>query len=179
MVQQALLTCFLISLLVSPAFAQDSVATDTTVTIDQAEQDSSKESSQNLQKFRELFNKVVEEEKTQDIQQKDSVQQDPALELGGFVLDETRSKMGRDFYELFYQKWEAPENARNFTLTITEQPSIGRGSVVILKLDYERIFSARLQPRYEYIEAVSEQAVQRVQQIIQQQSQVREQLSGF
>lgn len=166
--------------MVSSAFAQASVATDTTASINQVEKDSThRNDGTDLQKFREIFNKVVEEEKAQDIQQKDSVRQDPTLELGGFVLDETRSKMGRDFYELFYQKWEAPVDAGNYTLTITEQPSIGRGSIVTLKLDYEKIFSARLQPRYEYIEAVSEQAVQRVQQIIQQQSQVRQQLSGF
>lgn len=158
------------SILVEVANAQDS----THVNVPQDGPPDSTQNSSVLENFRKAFSKVVDKKNKHH-----PSEQDPELELGGFVLDETRSKMGRDFYELFYQKWKAPKNAGNYTLTITEQPSIGRGSLVTLKLDYERIFSARLQPRYEYIEAVSEQAVQRVQQIMQQQSQVQEQLSGF
>ncbi|MCW9707166.1 CsgE family curli-type amyloid fiber assembly protein [Fodinibius salsisoli] len=132
-----------------------------------------------LEQFRSAFKSLVNKEKQNQEQSETSPQQDPTLELGGFVLDETRSKMGRDFYNLFYQHWEAPQNASNFTITISEQPTIGRGSQVTIKLDYNQIFSARLQPRYEYIETLSKQAVARSQQAVQQQASVKNQLIGY
>lgn len=178
MVKKSLTTFILLLLTFSVTWAQDTAATDSTVSISQADADSTQD-SQDLKKFRKLFDEIVETEKTATSQQKDSVQQDPALQLGGFVLDETRSKMGRNFYELFYQNWEAPENAGNYTLTITEQPSIGRGTMVTIKIDYERVFNARLQPRYNYIEAVSEQAVARAQEIMKEKVSVKEQLTGY
>jgi hypothetical protein len=46
-------------------------------------------------------------------------------------------------------------------------------------LDYKVIFNARLQPKYEYIDALSQQAVSRTQQIMQQQTSVKQQLSGY
>lgn len=134
-----------------------------------------KKSPSDLQKFRKAFNKLVDKEKAK----KESNQQDPNLDLGGFVLDETRSKMGRDFYHLFYQHWQPPENAGNFTITISERPSFGRGTQVTVKINYESIYEARLQPRYEYIEAVSKQAVSRAQYVVSQQASVRQQLKGY
>lgn len=134
---------------------------------------------QQLERFRSVFKNLVKKEKENQEQSKETSQQDPTLELGGFVLDETRSKMGRDFYNLFYQHWEAPQNTSNFTITISEQPSVGRGSQVTIKVDYNQIFSARLQPRYEYIEALSKQAVARSQRAVQQQASVKNQLMGY
>lgn len=132
-----------------------------------------------LKKFRAAFNSLVKQEEDSVAKESKSGQKDPALDLGGFVLDETRSKMGRDFYNLFYQHWQPPRNASNFTIAISEQPTFGRGSQITIKLDYTEVFSARLQPRYEFIEALSKQAVTRCQRAVQQQSSVRNQLMGY
>src|SRR5699024_1705249 len=129
-----------------------------------------------LEKFREAFNKVLSKKNKKS--ESDS-SQDPSLELGGFVLDETISKLGRNFYVLFYQHWKAPEGASNYTLTITEQPAIGRGTQVTVMLDYDKIFTARLQPRYEYIDALSQQAVARSHKIYKQLDSVEQQLMGY
>ncbi len=139
-----------------------------------------------LEKFRSLFKEVVEKENaekeaTQKEEKKKQKEErvDPVLEFEGLILDETRSKMGRNFYDLFYQNWQAPEDTSNFTITISEQPSFGRGTQIAIKIDYEQVYSARLQPRYEYIEAVSEQAIARCKDVIQQQASVRNQLMGY
>src|SRR5699024_1192979 len=129
-----------------------------------------------LKEFREAFNRVLS---NGDNNPKDQRSQDPTLQLGGFVLDETISKMGRNFYTLFYQHWKAPEGASNYTLTITEQPAIGRGTQVTVMLDYDKIFTARLQPRYEYIDALSQQAVARSHKIYKQLDSVEQQLMGY
>ena len=130
-----------------------------------------------LEAFRSAFANVAEQDSAATGESEN--QGDPVLKFEGMVLDETRSKMARDFYDLFYQQWTNPENAENYTLTIAEQPSLGRGTQITITLDYQQIYTARLQPRYEYIEAVSQQAVAHCQNIIQQQALVREQLTGF
>jgi|AntRauTorcE11898_2_1112593.scaffolds.fasta_scaffold22740_2 hypothetical protein len=143
-----------------------------------------------LEEFRQAFAKVVESKKQNKEESKqhaaetarpepDVGQADPELDLGVLILDETRSKLGGDFYRLFYQNWKSPEDASNITITISEQPSFGRGTQVNIKIDYEKVFSARLQPRYEYIENVSKQAVARAQREIKQHTDVRQQLTGY
>jgi curli production assembly/transport component CsgE len=165
----------------SPAFAYSA---DQAATADSAVVSEDAEKGE-LDKFRAMFNEVVDKEKeakkaAQEAQKETKEERiDPVLEFEGLILDETRSKMGRNFYDLFYQDWQAPEDASNFTITISEQPSIGRGTQIAIKIDYEQVYSARLQPRYEYIEAVSKQAIARCKNVIQQQASVRNQLMGY
>ena len=156
------------------ASAQDSTQVNTGLSLPQDESVDSTQAPSKLEQFRDAFQNAIGKKGTQE-----KAEQDPALELGGFVLDETRSKLARDFYALFYQNWQAPEEASNFTITISEQPSIGIGTQINVKIDYEQVYSARLQPKYEYIEAVSEQAVARCREILRQKAEVRQQLSGF
>jgi len=49
------------------------------------------------------------------------------LEIDGLIIDETRSKIGRDFYDMFYHRWIAPNAASNYSILIKELPSRGRG----------------------------------------------------
>lgn len=162
------------------ASAQDSTQVNTDLKLPQEESADSTDKQADLEKFRDAFQDVIKQKENQEQKAKTKKkEQDPVLELGGFVLDETRSKLARDFYALFYQNWEAPEGVSNFTITISEQPSFGRGTQINVQIDYEQVYSARLQPKYEYIEAVSEQAVARAHEILKQKAEVRQQLSGF
>ncbi len=133
-------------------------------------------SKEQLQQFRKAFEKVVNAKK---IKQKKKVAKDPTLDLGVLIFDRTRSPMGRQFYHLFYQNWEAPKNSGNATITILEKPTPGIGSLVTIKLGYKQVFRARLQPNLQYIEAVSKQAIARCRKIIKQQVKVKKQLSGY
>jgi curli production assembly/transport component CsgE len=129
-----------------------------------------------LQQFKEAFEKVIEQQK---IKQKKKVKKDPTLDLGVLVFDKTRSRMGREFYNLFYQGWKAPKDADNATITIFEKPTPGLGSLVTIKIDYEKVFRARLQPRRQYIKALSQNAIARCRRIIQKNAKVRKQLTGY
>jgi curli production assembly/transport component CsgE len=133
-------------------------------------------SKRQLQQFRKAFEKVVN---AKDIQQKKKVKKDPVLDLGVLVFDRTRSPIGEQFYQLFYRNWKPPKNAGNATLTISEQPTPGIGSLVTIKLGYEKVFRARLQPRRRYIEALSKMAIARCQKIIEQKAKVKKQLAGY
>lgn len=129
-----------------------------------------------LQKFRKVFEKVVKQQKKA---QKKKVTKDPTLDLGVLILDRTRSPMGRQFYHLFYQHWKAPKGAGNTTITIGEKPLPGLGSLVTIKVGYNKVFKARLQPRRQYIKALSKKAVARCRKIIKQNEKVRKQLTGY
>lgn len=117
--------------------------------------------TENLEEFREAFQSLVEEERRDSVQEKEQAEaeQQLFLELDGLVLDETRSKIGRDFYDIFYQKWEAPPNSSNYTITISEKPTPTLGSFISVGVNDQQIFQYRLQPRYEIIQQVAEYAV--------------------
>ncbi|NBB87194.1 MAG: hypothetical protein GVY12_13380 [Bacteroidetes bacterium] len=83
------------------------------------------------------------------------------------VIDETRSTQGRDFYNIFYRNWQAPEGAMNYTVYVREQPGRGRGSVVEVRVNDEIAFRSQLQPRYNMIEQTAYQAVRYTQQFMQ------------
>ncbi len=76
------------------------------------------------------------------------------LEIDGLIIDETRSKIARDFYDLFYKKWIAPVGAKNFSIYIREEPSRGRGAQVSLTLNEQKIFQNFVPPRYDALENV-------------------------
>jgi hypothetical protein len=76
----------------------------------------------------------------------------PGLEIDGLVVDETQTKLGRDFYDVFFSRWEAPPNAVNFTVTIREQILPNRGTRIVVEINDDVAFQAYLQPRYDAIE---------------------------
>lgn len=82
-----------------------------------------------------------------------------SLLLEGLVVDQTRTRLGRQFYDLFYRRWEAPEGAAGLTVTVEERPAPGRGSVVTVRADGEVTFRARLQPDRGYLERAARAAI--------------------
>lgn len=74
------------------------------------------------------------------------------IEMGaGFIVDETRTRAGRDFYDEFYRNWEEPLGAADYIIRIEERPSPGRSTLVTVTLNGEQIFARMLQPKPEYI----------------------------
>lgn len=91
------------------------------------------------------------------------------LEIGGLVLDETRSKLAHDFYEMFYSGWTSIEEdiKTNYTITIREQPAlVGNGSRVMVVLDGEELSQLNLQPRAELLESLAMQLVESLYNLI-------------
>lgn len=142
------------------------------------------EEDDRLEKFREAFNRVLDREENpaskQIKKQKGQSGQGMGLALEGMVLDETRSKMGSNFYSIFYNHWEAPENAQNFTITISEQPVPSRGTMVQIKIDDRLVFKNRLEPRYYKTEQAAKRAVKVCQKSLQQQASIQQnQVTGY
>jgi curli production assembly/transport component CsgE len=83
----------------------------------------------------------------------------PSYGINGLVVDETRTTIGRDFYDVFYDAWVAPDNSINYTIVVEEQPVPGRGTRLIVRLNDEVAFDTRLQPGYERIQQAAFTAV--------------------
>ena len=79
--------------------------------------------------------------------------------ITGLVVDETRTTIGRDFYDTFYEAWTSPEGSVNYTVVVEEQPVPGRGTRVLVRLNDEVAFDTRLQPGYDRIREAALAAV--------------------
>ncbi len=121
-----------------------------------------------MQKFRALQPLPSPNTPQKETKQETEKKQKPrnavdALEIDGLILDETRSKTGRDFYDIFYNKWVAPAEARDFSITIRELPSRGRSARIAVEVNGNILFSRFLQPRQDILELLAEQTVTVIQ----------------
>ncbi len=98
------------------------------------------------------------------------------LEIDGLIIDETRSKIARDFYDLFYKKWIAPIGAKNFSIYIREEPSRGRGAQISLTLNEDKIFQNFVPPRYDALENVVNFAIRVTRARLSAQAKINDQL---
>ena len=100
------------------------------------------------------------------------------LEIDGLIIDETRTKSGRDFYSLFYSKWQAPVQASNFSVVLKEYPTRGRVSRVGIEVNGRLVFQAIIQPRSDLLETSANQAISMVQRHLKDQKQLKNQLDS-
>jgi curli production assembly/transport component CsgE len=94
-------------------------------------------------------------------------------QITGLLLDNTKTKAGRDFYESMYRNWSAalldstennlalilPTFAEEITIEFEEQPAMGNSTRIIMSVDNIPIWTQLLQPRASVIEMLSEYAV--------------------
>jgi hypothetical protein len=77
---------------------------------------------------------------------------DPVFEFG-LILNETISRPGSEFFDLFYLRWQS--NAEeDINIRIQEQPGFFRGNFILVWLDEELIFRQQLPKRYDDIETL-------------------------
>jgi len=84
---------------------------------------------------------------------------DEGLEITGLVLDETKTKAGRDFFDYFNIAW-VPVPGLTYTIHIAEQPDRARGSFIKVLIDENLVFFQRLNPSDEVISGAAKSAVQ-------------------
>ena len=100
------------------------------------------------------------------------------LEIDGLIIDETKTKIGRDFYDIFYTNWQRPRNINGFTVYIREMATPSSGSWVWVVVDENIVYQTMLRPRYDVIEEAARYSVTAAQQYLLQYSQDQRQLSG-
>ena len=80
-------------------------------------------------------------------------------ESQGLVMDQTISKLGRDFYDLFYGSFEAPGGLEDFTVVLVERQARANNAVVALIVNDTELFEMPLTPRADQMEESAMSAV--------------------
>lgn len=75
-----------------------------------------------------------------------------SLILSGIVVDETKTKLGSDFYSDFYSIYNQLPNKFNFIVSISELPYRGPTSIIQIKADQDLVYEFFTNPNEEYIE---------------------------
>lgn len=100
------------------------------------------------------------------------------LEIDGLIVKETRTKHGGDFYDHFYRNWEAPPNARNYTIYIKELPYRLNMTLVTVRINDSEVFRSALQPRREIIIQLADYALSRTSEFLTNYEDIMKQLGG-
>lgn len=110
--------------------------------------------------------------------QQEQVSKDAELELDGMLFDETKTKSGKDFYDFFYSRWEAPPEAQNYSIFITEVPFRLMTTQIEVKINETLVFQSFLQPRADIVEQLAEYAVAQTQMYLANYEELMRQLEG-
>lgn len=100
------------------------------------------------------------------------------MEIDGLIMDETISKVGRDFFDMFYATWNAPKNAKNFTITIKEMVLPGLATQITISVNDNEVFKERVQPRYDIMEQMSNYAIYKTTRYLSNYERMKSQLDG-
>lgn len=121
-----------------------------------------------------LSNKQVEEA-LRLLLRADSVQQarvQPGLEADaeGFVLNQTITKPGRDFYELFYGTFQSSAAGQGeYTIVLAEKPLRGTSSLISMSVNDTELLEMPLPTRTEQLEEAVAGAVETARQFLAEQ----------
>jgi len=120
--------------------------------------------------------KIIEPQANPNPQNKVDAVED--IEIDGLIIDQTRTKTGRDFYYNFYKNWTAPKGAKGFTITVKELPARGRLAQIVVQVDDYILFKRFLMPRNDIIEILAGQSINTVQTYLAQREQLDKQLES-
>ena len=97
-------------------------------------------------------------------------------ESSGLIVDQTITKIGRDFYDQFFSHWEPPPGNEDFTIVINERPSRGNNAIVALTVNENELLEFPLQAKFDLIEEAAQQAIEIATGFLQQAQNLSRQL---
>ena len=100
------------------------------------------------------------------------------LEIDGLIIDDSKTKVGRDFYEVFHIHWEPPVGVKGFTIYVEEMAHPQFGSWVWINVDEITVYQTILRPRFDLIESASTEAVDIVSQYLVNRKQDQSEMAG-
>ncbi len=81
------------------------------------------------------------------------------VEIGGLLLDNTKSRLGHDFYHEFSQLWRDIPNTQGVNVQIMEQMVPRAGTVLSLRLNGKAIYVTHFGRRQTPVKEKVEQAI--------------------
>lgn len=109
-----------------------------------------------------------------------------------FILDNTKTKLGRDLYEEFYRQWSSikldstrmkqfktsVENNEELIIELEEIPSPGLSNIISIKVGELLVVQQFIKPRAEALEAQATDAVEQVFQYFISYQEIQEQMGS-
>lgn len=84
----------------------------------------------------------------------------------GLVINHTMTRIGNDFYQAFFARWQEQDTRSRYTVTIHERPSARWGSTVWVEYQNKRVYQGRLESKHDAIVREGEYASNVVYQTI-------------
>jgi len=100
------------------------------------------------------------------------------IEIDGLLVDDTKTKTGKDFYDLFYSGWLAPAGAKNYSITVSEKPFRLTSTLIIVLINDNPVYQSVLQPRQDIVESLSAEAIATTQSYLANYEEIMKQLNG-
>lgn len=79
------------------------------------------------------------------------VEDDAVYELKGLTIDETKTKVGKDFYDMFYIQYSQLPDKSTSAITISELPLRGTSGQINIQMDDKVIYSFMTNPGEDYL----------------------------
>ncbi|MBJ6107392.1 hypothetical protein JAO73_00105 [Hymenobacter sp. BT523] len=124
------------------------------------------------QKMEEALRLLLRADSIQSLRQRATA----GPESSGLVVDQTISKIGHDFYDQFFARWEAPPGNDDFTIIISERLGRGNNVLVALSVNENELLEFPLQAKYDLIEEAAQQAIEIASGFLQQSYNISRQL---
>ncbi len=80
--------------------------------------------------------------------------------MKGIVLDDTKTKIGKDFYDKYYYKYNDIGINANKIVTIGEEFSFGRNTKIMITVNNEIVYEFFSRPEDDFIEAVAQESIE-------------------
>ncbi len=81
------------------------------------------------------------------------------LELTGLTIDDTKTRIGQIFYDSFFKKYNQISQKFEGTITISEMPTFGRNTRILLTVDDQLIHAFLSKPDEESLDAEADKAL--------------------
>lgn len=108
-------------------------------------------------KHRIAFNEKDKEETEKQVE----ISND-GIELKGIVLEETKTKPGKDFYDFFYTSYTLNQINGNKVVGVYEKLSFGRSTIIQVKIEDVVVHEFIGKPDLEYLENMSKISIRKV-----------------
>ena len=100
---------------------------------------------------------AIVESKIKKLETEPIIEED--IEITGLVVEDLITKLGRDFYDFFYQEYSSRGSKYPFVINIIEKPLLGINSEITIDVDDRIIYKVMTRPNEEYLQAMAHQAI--------------------
>lgn len=102
----------------------------------------------------EVANKLITKDSIQiTTKELRPIKESTLMVMKGIVVDDSKTKMGRDYYDAFYSTYNQYPTKFDFIINISELPHRGLSSIVQVKVDQDLILEFFANPDEEFIKA--------------------------